>query len=91
MAAASSGLERRDPELQDASIKSWDLEVSDLELSLNPDGDDRAGRGAIPSGEGGCLPMQQAVELMMIACIGVVGSECWRNAELEQRREVYIV
>lgn len=59
-------------------------------MSLNAGGDGRAGRGAITSGEGGCLPMQQAVELMMMACIGVVGSKCRRNAELKGKREVYI-
>lgn len=60
MAAASSRLERRDPELH-AGKDSWDLA-----FNLNIGGDATAGRGATPSGEGGCRLKQQAAELMVM-------------------------
>jgi hypothetical protein len=60
MAAASSGLEIRDAELNDAGKKSFELT-----FNLNAGGDAIAGLGATPSGEGGCRLKQLHAEGLM--------------------------
>jgi hypothetical protein len=61
MAAASSGLERREPELHDAAKNS-----EKVSFNLKAGGDGIAGLGGAASGDGGTRVKQQATEFMIL-------------------------